>query len=270
MSSHTIDELGFLSPDIQFWIRKHRTENQEWFALSEELSLIGQRQLALLNVPAHDNRALAAALLFIRTLSGFQGAVALAERGMTQEARTLTRGCFENVFYLGAAHKDATFADTLIRDDVSRRKVLARILLKDSAGLDDGHINKLSSFLGDLEQSGLQGENIKIARMAELAGLKSIYDVYYRGLSNDAAHPSVTALNHYLDADDEGFVRGLRWGPNVSDVAGTLCTACTAAVYVISMMNDAHKQEGISSELERCWTEYKRLIALESGKAQVE
>lgn len=79
-----IDEQGFLSPDIQVWIRKHRTENQAWFALAEDLNRIGQRQVALLNVPADDNQAFLTALLFMRGLSGFQGAILLVERGMTQ------------------------------------------------------------------------------------------------------------------------------------------------------------------------------------------
>src|ERR1035438_3716239 len=113
----TIDEQGFLSPDIQAWIGKHRTENRAWFALAEDLNRIGQRQLALQNIPADDNQAFLTALLFMRGLSGFQGAILLVERGMTQEARTLTRGCFETVFCLGAVRKDPAFADAFVRDD---------------------------------------------------------------------------------------------------------------------------------------------------------
>ena len=264
----TINEQGFLSPDIHVWIAKHRAESREWFALAEDLNRLGQRRLTLLKVPGDDNQALLTALLFIRTLAGFQGAVVLAERGMTQEARTLTRGCFESVFCLGAALKDKNFSDALNRDDVRRRKTIAGVLLDDPRGLGDGHIGKLNRFLDELAESGLKGENLQIVRMAELAGLKGIYDVYYRGMSNDAAHPSVTSLKHYLNADANGLIKGLRWGPDVSDVAGTLCTACTAAIYVISMTNDLLNQRSISPELEHCWTEYKRLVDSESRKTE--
>jgi hypothetical protein len=36
----------------------------------------------------------------IRTLSGFQGAVLMAERGMTVEADTVVRGLYENNLWL--------------------------------------------------------------------------------------------------------------------------------------------------------------------------
>ena len=258
----TIDKQWFLSADIQAWIRKHRIENQAWFALAEDLSRIGQRQLALLNVPATDNQAFLTALLFMRGLSGFQGAIVLAERGMTQEARILTRGCFETVFCLGAVRRDPAFADAFIRDDASRRQKLARVLLKDSSGLGAGHIEKLTGFLDGLAESGLQSESLQIARAAELAGLTGIYDTYYRGLSNDAAHPSVVALNHHVDADENGLIKGLRWGPNVPDVEDTIMAACTAAVHTIYLAKEMLNQEDISTGLDRCWEEYKRLTGV--------
>ena len=264
----TIDEQGFLSPDIQAWIGKHRTENRAWFALAEDLNRIGQRQLALQNIPADDNQAFLTALLFMRGLSGFQGAILLVERGMTQEARTLTRGCFETVFCLGAVRKDPAFADAFVRDDASRRQKLARLLLKlpdDSSGLDAGHIEKLNGFLDDLAQSGLQSEPLQIARAAELAGLTDIYDTYYRSLSNDAAHPSVTALNRHVSADESGLIKGLRWGPDVTDVEDTLMVACTGAVYVIYLAKAVLNREDTSEGLDRCWAEYKRLIGVKTG-----
>ncbi len=268
----TIDEEGFLSSDIQNWIKKHRAENGAWFALAKELNLIGQRQMALLNVPAGDNQAFLTALLFMRGLSGFQGAIVLIERGMSQEARTLTRGCFETVFCLGAVRKQPSFADAFIRDDASRRQKLARVLLKkpDDSGLDAKHIEKLTEFLDSIAQSGLQSEPLIIARAAELAGLTDIYDTYYRGLSNDAAHPSITALNRHVHADESGTIKALQWGPNVTDVADTLMTACTAAVYVIYFAMEMLNSADVTTRLDRCWEEYKRLIDAATEKQKAE
>lgn len=266
----TINEQGFLSPDIQAWIGKHRKESAAWFALAEDLNVIGQRQVGLLKIPADDNQAFLTALLFMRGLSGFQGAVLLAERGMTQEARTLTRGCFETVFCLGAVRKDPAFADAFIKDDASRREKLARLLLKTPDGLDTGNIEKLQGFLDDQAQSGLESQPLQIARAAELAGLTGIYDTYYRGLSNDAAHPSVTALNRHVNADESGLIKGLHWGPDVKDVEDTMMVACTAAVYVIYLAKEMLNREDISQGLDRCWEEYKRLIGEKTEAAATE
>jgi hypothetical protein len=92
----SIDEQGFLSPDMTAWIDKHRTENRAWFALATNLNSIAQRELLLLEPAAEDNQAIVAAQLFVRGLSSFQAAILLAERGMVLERRILrlTRGGF--------------------------------------------------------------------------------------------------------------------------------------------------------------------------------
>jgi hypothetical protein len=97
---------GFLSPEIAPWIGRHRTENRAWFSLAMDLNSLAHQELLLLEAPLEDNKALLAALLFARSLSSFQAAILLAERGMTQDARTITRSCFESVFCFGALRND--------------------------------------------------------------------------------------------------------------------------------------------------------------------
>ena len=75
--------------------------------------------------------------------------------------------------------------------------------------------------------------SLQIAHAAELAGLTGIYDTYYRGLSNDTPHPSVVALNHHMDADENGLIRGLRWGSDVLDVENTIMAVCTTTMHTI-------------------------------------
>ena len=74
-----------------------------------DINLIAQQ--LLLEVPLEDKKAFLAALLFVRGLSSFQAAILLAERGMIQDARTITRSCFETVFCFGALHKDPGYLE---------------------------------------------------------------------------------------------------------------------------------------------------------------
>src|SRR5258708_31598552 len=74
----TIDTDGFLSADISTWVEKHRKENREWFELASDLNRVAHQQLALLKIPSEDSKAFTAALLFIRGLSNFQGAILTA------------------------------------------------------------------------------------------------------------------------------------------------------------------------------------------------
>jgi hypothetical protein len=87
-----LGEEGFLSPVISEWIKQHRLANQGWFSLADDLNRVAMRLMPSLIVPPEDDNVFLAVLLFLRGLSSFQGAVLLAERGMTQDARNARSG----------------------------------------------------------------------------------------------------------------------------------------------------------------------------------
>src|SRR5271165_5840467 len=101
----SIDGQGFLSKDIGAWATKHRAENAAWFEFAEQLNVTAQSLLLNLKVTTQEDGLdsnVLAMLLFTRTISNFQGAVLMAERGMIVEARTLARSCLESTFCLAA------------------------------------------------------------------------------------------------------------------------------------------------------------------------
>jgi hypothetical protein len=97
--------------------------------------------------------------------------------------------------------------------------------------------------------------------------LKDIYDVFYRGLSNDSSHPSITALNRHVESNHAGLVTGLKWGPDVNDVRYMLSAACTAGVYLVSFAIEIFKQNEIRVAFESCWPTYKRLVEEQQRQA---
>ena len=84
--------------------------------------------------------------------------------------------------------------------------------------------------------------------------------MYYRGLSNDAAHPSLIALKRYCDVDENNEFKGFHWGPDVKDVEATLMASCTACWYLVVWMAERFEHPEIKEKLDRCSEEYKRLI----------
>jgi hypothetical protein len=262
-----ISEEGFLSPAVSEWIKRHRLANQGWFSLADDLNRVAMRLVPLLTVPPEDNHVFLATLLFLRGLSSFQGALLLAERGMTQGARTLARGCFEDVFLMGALRKDPAFAAAFVDDDGFRRSKIARAFLKlpPNSGLDAAHIERLTHVLSNFENSA---RPINIADAARSAGLIGVYDVFYRGLSNDASHPSITALNRHVKADELNTVVELRWGPEVPDVQDTVRCICTAAIYLIAFIKEFCEFHDIEDRMEGCWADYKKLIEAQSREAE--
>jgi hypothetical protein len=128
---------GYLSPDIGKWIAKHRAEHAAAFGLADRLSRVAQQVMLGAEVPKGDNRALLILLFFARALSSFQGALLLAERGMTIEALTLARSCLESAFFLGATVADAGFADRLVSSDAAHKKKVATWLTSPEAAVTE-------------------------------------------------------------------------------------------------------------------------------------
>jgi hypothetical protein len=63
----SIEDVGFLSPDLSDWIARHRTAPscRDWFALAADLNRIFQRAILSLAIPADDNQKFTATLLFL-------------------------------------------------------------------------------------------------------------------------------------------------------------------------------------------------------------
>jgi hypothetical protein len=262
----TIEEQGFLSPEIAPWIDKHRSENRAWFSLAMNLNSVAQQLwLAVpstiaqwLAVPSEE--AIWAACLFIRGLSSFQSTVLLAERGMTQDARTTARSCFETVFCLGALLKNRDFLGKFEKANLHNKKTFANASLEGGVKLDPGVSEKLIQFLDDFKRSGENAKPLIWKEVANSAGLGNVYDVYYRGLSNDAAHPSLIALKRYCDVDENNEFKGFHWGPDVKDVEATLMASRTACWYLVVWTAERVEHPEIKEKLDRCSEEYKRLI----------
>jgi Family of unknown function (DUF5677) len=259
----SIDEQGFLSPDIAAYIDKHRAENGAWFNHAMDLNSVAQQLLQ--EVPLDDETFLST-LLFVRGLSSFQAAILLAERGMIQDARTVARSCFETVFCFGALRKDPVgFLEKFEKANLHSKKTFANASLKGGVKLEPDVAKKLSQFLDDFERSGEKAEQLKWKGAANAAGLGNVYDVLYRGLSNDSAHPSLIALKRYYEVNENNTE--LRWGPaalDKKDIEDTLVASCTACWYLVEWMAERAKHPEIMEKLKRCSEDIKRLIEVKA------
>jgi hypothetical protein len=96
---------GLLSPLIDKFVPQFRVSNQAWNDYARQLNRCGSAIATatgniVVGKSSHDPVCIAYRLL-LRTLSGFQAAVILAERGIALEADILTRGNFEAAFWMG-------------------------------------------------------------------------------------------------------------------------------------------------------------------------
>jgi hypothetical protein len=197
------------------------------------LSIFGEAEIPITEKGAGHPKVVAATLL-IRTVSNFKGAVALARARRVVEARVLTRCCFENIFYMVELEaKGYAFVRELKDDESKSRKALGERILSQRITLDEAVKDRLTAQLREINRAAPQAKFLSITEVAS-GGLLAQADLFYRQLSRDAAHPTLTSLNRYLKRYDEGgqTVRALDADPVVNDVelSQTVDWACVAMI----------------------------------------
>jgi hypothetical protein len=246
-------EVGFLSPDIAGIIAEHRERHAVWFALAEDLNRTGQGTLAGVQIGPKEIPAqrLFGILLLIRTLSNFQGGLLMAERSMVVEARTLFRCCFENAFWIAALLKDGDrFIAEIMDDERASTRSKATWILKESARLDFSGPNAAARLRAYVEAMDKQWGKVSPQKMEEAARKGGIGDgyLYYKVLSGDAAHPSISALDRYVVRGQGETITGIKFGPDPDGIADSLNCGCQAmlavGIAITGMLGDAkHNKE---------------------------
>jgi hypothetical protein len=221
-------EVGFLSPEVEPMVRECRKQNALWFTLAEDINRTAQATLTNYWVPSEITlQHLLAVLLLIRTLSNFQGGLLMAERGMVVEARTLFRSCFENACWIAALLKDGDqFIADIMGDEVASTKSKARWLLSDPSRLDFSGPNAAARLRARVEEMEKEWGKVSSQRLEDAAKRGGIGDayIYFKVLSGDAAHPSLSAMNRYVRRSASA-ITGITCGPFLDEVSGSLSAA---------------------------------------------
>ncbi len=250
---------GFLASEISNWVTVHRKRNAEWFSLADDLNRLAyELRVEIEKLNELERWKFVVCALFMKAHESFQAAVILCERGLTGDAKNVIRSAFETLFCLGACSADNNVIEKLANAEMHYKKKMARALLDLPAdlGLETADAEKMKQFLADNPE---RAEGLKVWQMASQAGLEQVYNVYYRSLSHEATHPSVSSLERFV-AQDETDIRGFRHGPDVADVGYVVATACVVAFYIINAMTDKFVLPAVAEKLAAKFKEFSQLL----------
>ena len=221
---------------------------QQWLALGDQLYAKGVdvfNGCEVMDSPAgtRDPKVVALTLL-ARTLGHFQAAVQLLESKHVVESRTLTRCCWENLFWIAAlAKKGDEFVKAMELDDAANRLKRANSLLRWAEKQDQplDFIEKLEAFYtGMTEKHGKPG-TIQHRKAAIDGGVGDGYQLY-RELSGDSAHPSAVSLSRHVTwggpENNQIFTVHAQPTLDVREVEDTLEVLCSAVLGVIVAANE--------------------------------
>lgn len=206
--------------------------------------------------PTEDAEGLAACLL-ARSVSTGRVVVRLVRLDHVVEARMLTRSIFENAFYLYRLARDgSTFADQMKADEVFHHRALGKVI-EATGGEGSSRVREIIN--RSLQQSG-KGKALNPGKVLSGGEIKDAY-VFYRHLSFDAGHPSITALKrHFVEsAGNEGF--SLAPQLKNGEATNTAFFASMALLIGSIAANDALGRTTGGEHIEGLLAEYNEIVA---------
>jgi hypothetical protein len=144
---------------------------------------------------------LAAHALFLRCIDHFRAVVTLGQQGLDVEALSLTRGISEALFVIGALLKGFLTTEQLEDFDLAQKAKNAREM---SDFLKREAPPELQQKMSDYWERNKGETNMQFKQLAQKIGESDLYDGYYRMFSHVATHPSISAVQKYLDYGESG------------------------------------------------------------------
>jgi hypothetical protein len=214
-----------------------------WTALAEKLHKIGLDIFATANVRITDKgfadeKVLALALL-ARTLSHLKGTLLLLREKRIVEARTITRCCYENLYWVvGLDREGEEFGRRMLHDEMSHRKHLGQFMFENDITLEPEIADRLRGWLRDTNKRFAAAKTLNPKQVAALSDIGRSY-IFYGQLSSDSGHPSITALNRHVVPDTADEVGGIDVEPVVKgeEIEQTLELLCQAVMGVCVGVN---------------------------------
>ncbi len=205
-----------------------RIDNVEWFSLADEAcdALVELTDSAMKSVKtgSWDPVAIMVRIL-LRATGNCQGAILMAERGMTAEARILVRSLIEAAFCVAALHEcSRKFIEMLRKDSEASKQQQRKFVINQNLVEDMSVRAKIKEVIDAAEK----GNILSPKKVAELGPLLKQYLVYQR-LSDDAGHVSARSLDRHVQRLDGGWCYAA--GPASKEVS-----ASTLYYLVLSVM----------------------------------
>lgn len=250
-------------------------KKEAWLAFSSKLYELGKRlydeaDLIETDRGAADPKVIALTLL-CRSLSHVEGAVAMIERGLIVEARTLTRCCYENLIWMeGLAAKGVEFVKQITGNEHAYKQLRGKVILEWASKQEakPQYEEKLQAYMAELKEKHPGAKSNSFKATAASGVLKDTYVVYTQ-LSSDAAHPSAESLSRYItrtkisDTETTLNIDALPC-PEGKEVLQTLEFACNA---LLSICVGANQVIGGLPSGKELAPMFENFLALRTGNA---
>lgn len=256
---------GFLAPSSSAFRDYLRSAMADWLDLAERINRLGQRMYIECSdhLPGRrltDPTALGIQMI-ARCLSGYQGALLLAERGLGVEAQALVRSVFETAFWMGYISSGSNEAISQLRRETLTSEIgLFEAALEHLGSMADTTKSEVVRQLATMKSDKqMLPTPPKMEELAKAAGYAPSY-FFYKELSGAATHLSMKSIHTFLQHDDHGEVVGHQVGPDEEGAGKAVWLGCRGMVLAMDAL----------ARLPECSSYQDELAALNDELVQLE
>jgi hypothetical protein len=251
----TICQEGFLSKDIELWIKENEQKKDLELNLAKDTNVLAQS--IFLNSAPRGDRGLLIASIFARILEHFQAIIILEERNITNSSNALVRVILEATFSLVACVKNDNFHYKLADWDSLAKKRLGEHLQKVSPNASpltieeieriNEQVQQASEEVKDLKKHSNDDSELKVFRIAKYADMEDFYHSIY-SLFSLTVHSAVRSLSEHVGVDASGDIKSILWGPDQKQGYG-LITATAIVLHSMESYLFLHPSPNFTSQL---------------------
>ena len=263
----SVDELGFLSPEIELYRQRIRQRYAEFFNLIERACRCCHAAKTKFQVHNRDGQELFAVGLFLKITEDVEAATLLLERGLTSQARSLLRVGIEGSIILAKICEQYEFARVYaIVAERERLKLIKGIRNDGRAGHGKLRTRLTDSLVKSLEATVAGQPTKDLKRWATDVNMAPIYVRQYRLFCVDV-HSGANSLTKFFMMGAAGEVTGIKWAPELEDdFHGELLEAVRLLLTGLGLAAKLFKVD-VDSEANPIFDEYQRLGAMSAKQA---
>jgi Family of unknown function (DUF5677) len=195
----SIDESGFLSPEIEVYRQKIRQRYAESFDLIERVSRCCHASKVKFQVHNLDGQEVCAVGLFLKILGDVEAATLLLERGLTSQARSLLRVAIEGSIIMAKICEQYEFAKVYaIVAEQERLKLIKGIKNDKEAGYKSLRREFTDSLVESIEETVAGQPTANLRQWATDVNMAPIYAGAYRLFSADVHSGAASSVNFLL------------------------------------------------------------------------
>lgn len=240
-----------------------RASAPEWFGLVDSMNRSAVAILPTLEPQRSSSKEMIAAQLFARALQTFEATILLTERGMLADAGTLARSIVETTIYLGGVATKENFIVRMAADNNHHFHemgvAIAEHLERDGGEGGKFEAEELRKALKAAKEGNFKFGDIKLRNLAKEVDMDPLYEVVYRQLSGDSAHPSIASCERHLVRDASKKVERLVFKPQRDGLERTLSSAIVPLRGAMEALSHVFSRPDIAATVDTYNAHHQRL-----------